>query len=165
MRNRGFTLIELVIVLVVISLSVALVTPSLSRFSRRVEIKASAQKISGILRYFRSESVQRGRVYQVLFDTDLREVRVQALEEDEKGEGEKSPGEQRFFKKSYSLPEGIQMKEFKIPSPEFQSDLPTIEFYPNGSSNGGSILVDAQDQKGFRIKVHFLTGIVEIEEV
>ena len=164
MRNRGFTLIELVIVLILLSLSVALVTPSLSRFSKRVELKTSAQKISGILRYFRSESIQKGKIYQVLFDADLREVRVRALETVGEEGVAKENEEPKFPEKRYSLPGGIQMKEVKTPPPETPSDLPVIEFYPNGGSNGGSILLEMRDQKGFRIKVHFLTGMVEIEE-
>ncbi len=47
MKNRGFSLIELMIVLVLVSLSIALVAPSFSRFSKRVELKTTAQKISG----------------------------------------------------------------------------------------------------------------------
>lgn len=162
MKDRGFTLVELVIVLVLISLTVALVTPSLSRFAKRVELKTAAQKVSGILRYFRSESIHKGKVYQVQFDSDLREVRVQALEEE--GEGEKAEEVARVLKKSYSLPSGIQMKEVKIPSAEFPSDVPAIEFYPNGGSNGGSVILEAEDQKGYRIRVRFLTGIVEVGE-
>jgi general secretion pathway protein H len=164
MRNRGFTLIELVIVLVLLSLSVALVTPSLSRFYKRVELKTAAQKISGILRYFRSESIQKGKIHQVVFDAELREVRVRALEAEEKGEALKEREEPKSPEKRYPLPGGVQMKEMKIPSPETPSDLPVIEFYPNGGSNGGSLLLEMPDQKGFRIKVHFLTGMVEIEE-
>jgi prepilin-type N-terminal cleavage/methylation domain-containing protein len=162
MKDRGFSLIELVIVLVLISLSVALVAPSLSRFAKRVELKAAAQKISGILRYFRSESIQKGKVYQVQFDADRREVRVQALEEE--GEGDKEDEVAKVLKKSYFLPEGIQMKEVKIPSAEFPSDVPAIEFYPNGGSNGGSVILEAEEQKGYRIRVQFLTGIVEVGE-
>ncbi len=165
MKNRGFSLIELVIVLVLVSLSLALVAPSFSRFSKRVELKTTAQKISGILRYFRSESIQSGKVYQILFDSVLREVNIQVLEGEEEGATEKKKDEQKFSKRSYPLPAGIQMKEFNIPAPEFPSDLPTIEFYPNGGTNGGSFILDAQDQRGYRIKVYFLTGIVEIEEV
>jgi len=164
MRNRGFSLIELVIVLVLLSFSVALVAPSLSRFAKRVELKTAAQKISGILRYFRSESIQKGRIYQVLFDSGLREVRVQALGEEEKGEGKREEGQQKVLKKSYSLPDGIQMRDVKISTPEFPEDVPTIEFYPNGASNGGTILLEAEDQKGYRIRVHFITGMVEVEE-
>ena len=163
MRNKGFSLIEIVIVLVLIALSIALVTPSLSRFSKRIELKTSAQKVSGILRFFRSESVQKGRVFQVLFDPDSNVVKVRALEgDDPEKEGKEGP---RIQEKRYVLPSGIQMREVKIPSPEFPSDLPTIEFYPHGGSNGGTILLEMPDQKGYRIKVHFLTGMVEIEAV
>jgi general secretion pathway protein H len=162
-RNRGFSLIEMVIVLVLLGLSIALVTPSLSRFSKRIELKTSAQKVSGILRFSRSESVQKGRVFQVLFDPDLRMVRVRALEGDSPEKEGKE--ELQIQEKRYVLPSGIQMGEVQIPSPEFPSDLPTIEFYPHGGSNGGTIVLEMQDQKGYRIKVRFLTGMVEIEEV
>jgi prepilin-type N-terminal cleavage/methylation domain-containing protein len=47
MKNRGFSLIELLVVLILLSFSLALVAPSLSRFSRTVELKGAAQKISG----------------------------------------------------------------------------------------------------------------------
>jgi general secretion pathway protein H len=169
MNHRGFTLIEMVVVLVLISLSIALITPSLSRFSKRVELKATAQKVSGILRSFRSESIRKGRVYQILFDAGTGEIRIRALEKEEpegerkQEEGKKGTEEAAAQEKRYSLPGGVQIKEVKIPSPEFPSDLPTIEFYPTGGSNGGEILLEMQDQKGYWIKVHFLTGIVGIE--
>lgn len=163
MRNKGFSLIEMVIVLVLISLSIALVTPSMSRFSKRIELKTSAQKVSGILRFFRSEAVQKGRVFQVLFDPDSRVVRVKALEgDDPEKEGKE---ELKLQGRRYFLPSGIQMKEVRIPSTEFPSDLPTIEFYPNGGSNGGTILLETEGEKGYRIQVHFLTGMVVIGEV
>jgi type II secretion system protein H len=160
MKNKGFSLIEMMIVLILISLSIALVTPSLSQFLRTVELKGAAKKVSGILRYYRSEAVNKGRVYQVLFDSNLREVRVQSMElKEEKDE----KTEEKITPMTYSLPEGIRMKEIDIPSPQYPSDFPLIEFYPNGGSNGGSILLDSQDRKGYKIEVHFLTGMVKVE--
>jgi len=140
-KNKGFSLIELVIVLIIISLSISLVTPSLARFSKMIELKTAAKKVSGILRYYRSEAIQQGKVHQILFDPNLREVRILSLE----------PTEEKILK--------------NIPPPEYPADFPAIEFYPSGGSNGGSILLDSQDQKGFRIKVHFLTGMVAIEAI
>jgi prepilin-type N-terminal cleavage/methylation domain-containing protein len=164
MKRNGFSLMELVIVLIIIGFSSSLVMPSLSRFSKSVELKATAKKVSGILRYYRSEAVQKGKVHQVLFDPDLREVIIQLLESTEDKSANKK-GEEMVQKNKYHLPVGIQIKELKIPSPQYAADFPAIEFYPNGGSNGGSILLDSQDQRGYRIKVHFLTGIVEIEGV
>jgi general secretion pathway protein H len=162
MKNKGFSLIELMIVLILISLSVALVTPSLSQFLRTVELKGAAKMVSGILRYYRSEAVNKGRVYQVLFDSNLREVRAQSIELTE-GEGESEKGEGTVIKKTYFLPHGVQIKEVNVTSPQYPSDFPLIEFYPNGGSNGGSIFLDSQDRKGYRIEVHFLTGMVKVE--
>lgn len=155
MKNKGFSLMELVIVLVILGLSISLVTPSLSRFSKTIELKAAAKKISGILRYYRSEAIQQGKVHQVLFDSNLREVRIQSLE----------PSEEKILKNKYPLPVGVQIKEVNIPAPQYPDDFPVIEFYPSGGSNGGSILLDSQDRKGFRISVHFLTGMVVIEAI
>jgi general secretion pathway protein H len=146
MRTKGFSLIEMLIVLILISLSISLVAPSFSRLSKTVELKGVAQKVSGIFRYCRSEAVNKGKDYQVLFDSDTREVKVQSivLEEEEKKESIQS----------YPLPKGIQIK----------GDNP-IEFYSNGASNGGTILLESEGHKGYKIRVHFLTGIVEVEKV
>jgi type II secretion system protein H len=160
MRKKGFSLIELMVVLILISLTIALVTPSLSRFSKTVELKGAAKKVSTILRYCRSEAVNKGQVYQALFDSNSREVRVQSMawkeEKDEKKEG-------KISEKVYPLPQGIRMKEVESPSSQSPSDSPLIEFYPNGGSNGGTILLDSQDRIGYKIKVDFLTGMVKVE--
>lgn len=155
---------ELVIVLVLIGLSAALAAPSLSKIAKRIELRAAAQTISGILRYYRSEAVHKGKVQQILFDTDRREVRVQVVATDPE-KGEKETEEKKGPAKKYALPGGIQMKEIKIPPPQYPSDVPTIEFYPNGGSNGGTLILEESENKGYQIKVNFLTGMVEIKGV
>jgi len=163
MRKNGYSLLELIIVLILISLSTALVTPSLSRFSKTIELKASAKKVSGVLRYCRSEAINKGLVYQVIFNPELREVMVQSIDlNEEKKEGDKK---EELSGKTYSLPQGIEMKEVNLTSPQYPSDLPTVEFYPNGGSNGGSFLLNSQEQKGYKIKVDFLTGVVKVEKM
>ena len=158
---------ELIIVLTILVLSVSLVTSSMSNLSRTIELKAAAKKISGILRYYRSEAVNKGSVYQVLFDSELRAVKVQSVSltepAEEKGADEKKGGE--VAKTLFGLPEGVQMKKIDFTSPEYPCDLPAIEFYPNGGSNGGSVLLNSPERKGYRIKVDFLTGTVEVEKV
>jgi len=161
MKDRGFSLIELLVVLILLSLSMALVAPSLSRFSRTAELKGAAQKISGILRNCRSEAVNKGKVYQVVLNSQSREVRVHTMEPSEgKDEKREAPTPQR----TYVLPEGIQMKGDPTTSSESASELPIIEFYPNGGSNGGTILINSPDRLGYRIQVNFLTGMVEIKK-
>ena len=162
MKKRGFSLIELMAVLILISLSIALVTPSLARLSKSVELKGSAKKISAILRYCRSEAVNKGQTYLALFDPNRREIRVQstALKEEQE-----ERGEEKAYEKTYTLPEGIRMKEVDVSSSQEASESPRIEFYPTGGSTGGTIQLDAQDRAGYKIKVDFLTGMVKVERV
>ena len=77
MKERGFSLIEIAVVLVLLSLCIALVAPNLSRFSASVELKSAAKKIAAILRYCRSEAINKGKIYQVVFDSNLLSVKVQ----------------------------------------------------------------------------------------
>ncbi|HSB04619.1 MAG TPA: GspH/FimT family pseudopilin [Thermodesulfobacteriota bacterium] len=163
MKGRGFSFIELIVVLVLLSLSIALIAPSLSRFSKSVELKTAVKKVAAILRYSRSEAINKGKVYQVIFDSNLMVVKVQAVEPEDQEEQEKK--EAKDTSKVYALPSSIQMKEVKVESTQYPSDLPAIEFYPNGGSNGGDILLDTQSEKGYKIKVNFLTGTVIIEKV
>ena len=162
-RNSGFSLIEMIVVLMITSLAIALVSPSLSRFSSTVELKAATKKISAILRYYRSEAINQGKVYQIFFDSDLNEVRIQpvALTEEDKGSGKK---EENIPPLKYSLPKGVRIKEIKVESTQYPSDLPTIEFYSNGGSNGGEITLDSEDRPGYKIEVNFLTGIVKVQK-
>jgi prepilin-type N-terminal cleavage/methylation domain-containing protein len=168
MKEKGFSLMELIIVLTILILSVTLVTSSMSNFLKTIELKSAAKKVSGILRYYRSEAINRGLVYQVLFDSDSRAVKVQSVsltepaDEDEKEANDKR-GEESA-KALYGLPEGVRMKEVDFKSPQYSCDLPAVEFYPNGGSNGGSVLFDSPERKGYRIKIHFLTGEVRIEQ-
>ena len=166
MKDKGFSLMEVIIALTIIVLSISLVASSFSNLSRTIELKAAAKKVSGILRYYRSEAINKGSVYQVLFDPEARVVKVQSVSLTEPAEemeaDQKKGGE--GVKTLYGLPEGVQMKELDFPSPEYPCDLPAVEFYPNGGSNGGSVLINSPERKGYRIKVDFVTGMVGIEQ-
>ncbi len=167
MKNKGFSLMELIIVMTIFVLSISLVASSLSNLLTTIELKAAAKKVSGILRYYRSEAINKGSVYQVLFDPESRAVKVQSVSLTEPAEETKADQNKggEAVKTLYGLPEGVQMKELDFPSPEYPCDLPAVEFYPNGGSNGGSVLINSPERKGYKIKVDFLTGMVEIEKV
>ncbi|MGB9627185.1 MAG: pilus assembly FimT family protein [Thermodesulfobacteriota bacterium] len=160
--KKGFTLIELIIVLVIVSLSLTLVAPSLSRFSKTTELKGTAQKIVAILRHARSEAIHKGKVYQVIFNPDRREIKVQWMNPD--GEEKEDEAQDGSTQKVYNFPSWISIKEVESIKPRYSSELLTIEFYPHGGSNGGSFLLEGEDHKGYQIKVHFLTGMVMIEK-
>jgi prepilin-type N-terminal cleavage/methylation domain-containing protein len=64
--SGGFTLLELIVVLLIIGLMMALVTPRLIGSLTKMNLKTSAQKISSFLRYARSQAVS-GQTYIMPF--------------------------------------------------------------------------------------------------
>lgn len=162
--KKGFALIELILVLMIVGLSLTLVIPSLSRLSKTIELKGAAQKIGAMLRHSRTEAIHKGKVYQVIFNLDLREIKVQWLDPgQEEGEDEEEKGKSTTTQ-VYTLPSWISIKEVEPIKARYSSELPTIEFYPHGGSNGGSFFLGGEDHQGYRIKVQFLTGMVVIEK-
>jgi general secretion pathway protein H len=61
-RERGFTLIEMIVVLVVLGLVLGLVIAHGPVRSRRLEIDAAARHLAGALRVARSRAIAEGRV-------------------------------------------------------------------------------------------------------
>ncbi len=154
-RSRGFSLIELIIVLVIMSLLSMLVAPRLTKSLQALEVRSASKKISGILRYCRSESVNRSRIYLVSFDTTSRLLSVQSAQEGE---------EKVTLERSYPLPEEIQIEKFDVGKTLLESSFPTFEFYPNGGSNGGTALIRRVESRAYTLLVDSLTGTVKVEE-
>ena len=68
--RRGFTLLELIVVLVIISLMTALVAPRLTGPMNNLDLKTAGQKIVASLRYARSQAASEKTTYVALFDFD-----------------------------------------------------------------------------------------------
>jgi general secretion pathway protein H len=67
--DRGFTLLELIVVLFVISLVAAIVLPSFTGFGEG-RLKSESREIASILRYMNDSAVSRKETYSMQFDLD-----------------------------------------------------------------------------------------------
>jgi general secretion pathway protein H len=154
MRTRGFSLLELIIVLLIISLLALLVTPRLTKTVSNMEVKSAAKKISAILRYCRSDAVNKNRIVQVNFDTESHLISVMSAEE-----GEEKP----IQRNSYLLPGAIRVEKVETGKTVLENTLPSFEFYPNGGANGGTAVVRGGEGRAYTLQVDFLTGGVRVE--
>ena len=152
--SRAFSLLELVIVLLIISLLALLVTPRLTRTIGHMEVKSVAKKISAILRYCRSDAVNKNRIVHVSFDTESHLISVMSAEE-----GEEKP----IQRNSYLLPREIRVEKIETGKTVLENTLPSFEFYPNGGANGGTAVVRGGEGRAYTLQVDFLTGGVKVE--
>ena len=66
--NRGFTLMELLVVLVIISLVSAFVAPRITAPIGNLQLKTASKKIAGAMRYSRSRAASEKENTSFLFD-------------------------------------------------------------------------------------------------
>jgi len=160
MKN-GFTLLELLVVLVLISLVSAFVAPRITAPIGNLQLKTTTKKIAGALRYSRNLAVsekearvcvfdfehQKMMVFpgSIFLDADVDEVLANANPEI-----------------SYNMPEGVMIKNALFGEDEVVGGLFSVIFFANGSTTGGEIFFSNNKDKTTGMRVDLITGMVEI---
>ena len=137
-RFSGFTLIELVVVLVLVGLLFGLVGTSISRSVGGAELRNEVREIIAGLRHTRGQAIIK-RTEQV-FRADADKLTWQA-----------AAGEEQ------NLPDGLDITLTTARSEMTGENAGGIRFFPDGSSTGGSVLLSVGERKWY-VTVGWLTG-------
>lgn len=144
-RHHGFSLLELIIVLVIGAAALGLVVSFSGKGASAADLKAAARAVASGLRAAQSTAMATRRDAVMTLDVDAREFTF--------------TGDTRGHK----LPEGIDMKLFTAASEVESQRKGSIRFYADGSSTGGRVTVSAGERQ-FLVDVDWLTGRVKIGE-
>ncbi|MEQ1742573.1 MAG: GspH/FimT family protein [Candidatus Nitrotoga sp.] len=141
--SAGFTLLELLVVLMLMVMVYALAVPMISAGMPGTELKGAARQLAAGLRQARSLAVTRKEESTLMLDVEQRNFKVS--------------GDQR----RYALPAKVDISLFTAQSELLPDKIGAIRFYPDGSSTGGRITVKSGVRK-YEINVDWLTGQVTI---
>ncbi|MBN1277072.1 MAG: GspH/FimT family pseudopilin [Deltaproteobacteria bacterium] len=164
--RRGFSLLELLVVLVIIALGYAFVGPRIGGSFSNLSLKTASKRISASLRYARNQASSENRTVKVLFDFDNNRMAVSAQGSDDKMRDERSEeaDEDRSGSKIYSLPDGVSLEKAISVDRETESGIFEIVFFPTGGSSGGEVVLKNDKGNRYRISVDFITGTVQLGE-
>ena len=141
--KRGFTLVEIMVVLVIVALMMALVGSSISRNISGAEMRTAASKVAASIRYTRTRAILTKTEQVFLVDTE--KLTYQAAE-----------------REAAELPEGMKV-ELNTARSELTSETAGgIRFYPDGGSTGGNVRLEANGRI-YRVNVAWLTGEASVE--
>jgi prepilin-type N-terminal cleavage/methylation domain-containing protein len=190
---RGFTLIELMIVMVLAGILIAVVGPRVTGGLLGLTTRTAALKTAAMLRYARSIAVNSGCGYHVVFDgTKRRVILLQARQDDEfasssidtdmdegwfdRDDDVSEPEEADFDrmrasepeKKIYLLPDGVFFENVIIDDVDSEDlgdeMIMMLTFQPNGMSLGASITIADERERRYFITVEPVIGSVRVDE-
>lgn len=144
-RQRGFTLLEIIIVLVIAAMAYTLLLGIPFRGATTSDLKAAARTLAAGLRQAQTMAITTRRDATLTMDVEAREYTL--------------PGESG----ARALPKGIDLKLYTAQSEVTSEHKGAIRFYPDGSSTGGRITLSAGERK-YLVDVDWLTGRVSIED-
>jgi general secretion pathway protein H len=131
--RHGFTLLELLVVLVIIALAGSIIAFGVGGGLENMRLRAASKQLLAIMRHARDQAASLKTKTSVEVDQETRRVLFQG------GKGD------------YELPEDVLVKE-----------KTTIEFFPSGGSSGGEVVLENRRGRSYRVKVDRLTGVPRI---
>jgi len=144
-KIRGFTLIELSVVLLIVVLGFTVIGINISSGSQSAQLKAAARDLVSALRYARGQALISHQ--EVAVAINLAENSYKVSNRD----------------KNYHLPKAIELT-LVIAQDELKNDeIGPIRFYADGSSSGGRITLE-WGNLSYRIDVNWLSGKIEISD-
>ena len=163
--KRGFTLLELLVVLAIVGIISALLAPRMIGSMSNVNLKTATKNIAAGLRYARSQATWERIPYRAVFDFEKNLVTIKAVEEDTEKDPQDHPADDKdgeIPSKSYPLPEGVKLRAAVSGDEIVDTQTFEILFFPSGGTSGGEVFLQNDRGKRTHIRVDFITGIVQI---
>lgn len=147
-KRDGFTLIELIIVLLIIGIATGLVGLYIGKAPGTLELKKFTREVSSIMRYARNHAAAEKKIYCFVIDTEGQRLRLYSEDTD-------------YTNAKLVLDKEIP-EELQIRIKERDPESTFVKFFPGGSSTGGIIEIMNQKGSGYMIILNRITGKLEV---
>ena len=141
--NRGFTLLEVLLVFVIFALVLAIVPPYLPNVLAGAEARTAARDLAASLKKTRNLAISAQQEAVLSLDVAQKTVAVN-------GRAQK-----------LTMPDHARLTIITARSERLSAQRGRIRFFADGSSTGGQIKL-AWRQQEYVIDVHWLTGAIKI---
>jgi general secretion pathway protein H len=150
--DAGFTLLELVVVLVIIAALAGLSGPSLQNLHESVQYREAVRLFTSAIKNGRLDARAQGEAIDLIVDTENNRFLLTRDASDVD------------VANYQSLAEELQIAVTYAAEVSPGGNLAAIRFYPAGGSSGGEIVVQRPSGAGTRLTVDWLLGHVSQEE-
>ena len=142
-RQRGFSLLELIVVVVLIAATTALAASVMTTGLPGQQLRNASRELAAQLRYTRAQAIVTGKPQLFTLDARSREW--------------KAPN-----RRHGQLPREIEVVATGARIEQTQPELMAIRFFPEGAATGGRIVL-SRERAAWQLDVEWLTGEVTIK--
>jgi general secretion pathway protein H len=139
---RGFTLIEVILVLLLIGVVVGVAAVSLTDGLATARVRSAGQDLVAALRYTRAQAIVSRRQQALELDVEARSYVAPKRE-------------------AVQLPKNVELRLLTAAEEQTGSTTGRIRFWPDGSSSGGRIKL-VYGEQAWDVEVAWLTGEVRL---
>lgn len=143
-ESEGFTLLELVIVILVIVLAVGISYPALTHGTAMFQLRAAGRDVLNTFRYAREKAITEQKRLMVVVDRETQKVVLS----DEFGDGART----------LAMPHHIRIERVVLEGHELTQGPLVVHFLPNGSSENAEIVLGSDSGAVLRIVTDPITG-------
>lgn len=141
-RATGFTLIEILVVILLIGIAAAAVSVSVSQGLASARVSAASGELAAALRATRARAIVSGQ--QQVFEVDTAQRVYRGSD-----------------KRDVRLPQGMRISVTSAQEDQAGPTTGRIRFFPDGSSTGGHITLQ-RERRQWLVNVSWLTGAVSV---
>ena len=143
--NKGFTLLELMLVLVIVGVLMTQILPNTTSANQAASLKAAANDIASAFRYTRSYAIYSGK--EASFTLDIEQNTYQISDS----------------QKKYTLDDKITLSLTTTKNDVINKGSGKIRFFADGSSSAGGVNLKLGSLKK-TVRLNWLTGEAEISD-
>lgn len=151
--QRGFTLLELLVVITIVAMASVLVVPNIGSLESR-SFTAQIRQANTLLNYARRIAVVNGNPSAALFSASQQQT-------DDESEGESPELAQDIAGRWQSYGTALRFRDSTDQEIEIDEDF-EIVFFPEGGSTGGTLIFQYEDQE-VKIEIDPFTGRISTE--
>lgn len=165
MKTRGFTLVEIMVVIAVMGLLIGIAVPSFKAFRDKAPLESSLGAVEDMCRRARAEAILKKQPMQLTINEDERFVqlttapRVVGRPNEVTGEWTQQTEDARELE-SAVMEDGVEL-EVVYPDNVELGEPVVIRFLPNGTAEDLVLIVRGQ-MEAYSIKVDPVTAVAEI---